>query len=60
MPVKVIINSDEAYPLFSIEEFDHLSNGEPVNIPKRLFERYTKIKKKFDAVQDELAKLAKW
>ena len=53
------IDIDEVYPVFSIKiAKDGLPYDEVVKVPSELVERYNRIRKEYDEVQNELAKLA--
>ena len=53
------IDADEVYPVFSIKNTkDGLPYDEVVEVPDELVERYNRIRKEYDEVQNELAKLA--
>ena len=53
------IDASEVYPVFSIKNAkDGLPYDEVIEVPGELVERYNRICKEYDEIQNELAKLA--
>lgn len=55
--IKVVIDKDEWYPVYTFAEITEYNAHRAINIPKSLHDKWVTIESDFDKVQEELSHL---